>query len=634
MDAGTPPAIPDEFKIYNSYEEDPKWQRKFSYIWVAFLGACILVSLPSVLRSLRNKRLFTGFFGVREFGNEYSAVAEKPINEPAQSRRSRRGRTEALLLSVASILLWSPPGIELNLGQLIIIVGYVTVVLVCIISQAPLVENSNRAGFLALAQLPVVFLFATKNSIVSLLLGPGHSYTSLNYIHRWSGRCMTLGVIVHGALWIRNHREYGIKILGAQKETSGIAALGLLGVIVLTSIRPVRRFAWEVFFIVHTLAFVAFFITLCYHTIYASPWIFPPLAFYAADLLMRLLRVRIKDATLVPVAHQMTLIRVAGCDAGWLAGQHVRLRVFFSGRVFEAHPLTISTATPDISCISQSDGILLGARAAGDWTKALNDYAQSERKRLVSQPEHSTDEKTALGKAHDDVTVKETRALLVDQDLPEVPVMVMVDGPYGGSSIDLGEYESVLLVSGGSGVTFSLGMLDDIVGRCIRLGRKNGERTRRIEFAWCIRSFGAIQWFASQLMDIAAVAATAGEDLDLHISIFVTCLCDPEAVPSIPNCDVIVERPSVRGLIDALTTPPDVAGDSPRSASIQKEEGELASAAVKSTLRWAGLGGGVAVCASGPESLTREAANAVASVSLQRGVQLGGVGLHTELYAL
>lgn len=39
------------------------------------------------------------------------------------------------------------------------------------------------AGFLAIAQLPVVFLFATKNSILSLLLGPGNGYEKLNYIH-------------------------------------------------------------------------------------------------------------------------------------------------------------------------------------------------------------------------------------------------------------------------------------------------------------------------------------------------------------------------------------------------------------------------------------------------------------------
>lgn len=66
----------------------------------------------------------------------------------------------------------------------------------------------------------------------------------------------------------------------------------------------------------------------------------------------------------------------------------------------------------------------------------------------------------------------------------------MIDGPYGGCALDLGQYETVLLFSGGAGATFTLGLLDDIVGRCVKLGRPNSEKTRRIEFAWCIKSFG------------------------------------------------------------------------------------------------------------------------------------------------
>lgn len=233
------------------------------------------------------------------------------------------------------------------------------------------------------------------------------------------------------------------------------------------------------------LAFSAFFITICYHTIYASPWIFPPLAFYGADLLLRLFRYRIKDATLTQIDKQMTIvrlltvfcfignsthenpfvyyqIRVADCDDGWVAGQHVQLRVFFAGRVFESHPLTILSAPPSISCLA-SPGLILGARVTGDWSHALNLYAQKAKDRVVN-------EKT-----------------IVEHD---TQVQVMLDGPYGGCSIDLGDFESVLLVAGGSGATFTLGLLDDIVGRCIKLGRQGGEQTRRIEFAWCVRSFG------------------------------------------------------------------------------------------------------------------------------------------------
>ena len=139
--------------------------------------------------------------------------------------------------------------------------------------------------------------------------------------------------------------------------------------------------------------------------------------------------------------------------------------------MFESHPLSIFSAPPDISCITSiPPGISLGARAIGDWSTALNLFANKgvSELRAVSQDKYADN----------------------PLELVEVPIQVMLDGPYGGCSVDMGVYETALLIAGGAGVTFTLGLLDDIVGRCVRQRRKNGERTRRIEFVWCVRSFG------------------------------------------------------------------------------------------------------------------------------------------------
>ncbi|KAF8890942.1 iron reductase [Infundibulicybe gibba] len=606
-DTGTPPVIPAEFQQYNSYVVDPEWQVKFSIIWASCVGAAVLFAAPHLIRSIRSGRAFVDLFGISE---NLDSKRYEPIMTSEKEVRHRRSRLTGILSTIGSCVLWSPPGIELNVGQLFIVAAYIATVLVCIVKDAPLVDNSNRAGFLAIAQLPVVFLFATKNSVLSLLLGPGNGYEKLNYIHRWSGRCMFLGGVLHGSLWINNHLVWDLPILGQQKETSGVAALGLLCVIVLSSLKPVRKWCYQVFFIIHTLSFVAFFITICYHTIYAPPWIFPPLAFYGLDIFMRMVRFRIKDARLVPVNNQMTLIHIPDCDGGWTGGQHIRLRVFFSGRIFESHPLTIMSAHPSISCLS-SPGVTLGARVVGDWTRALNEYARAEVECM------KLDEK-------EETSCQGARS--------EVAVQVMMDGPYGGCSIDLGRYETVLLFAGGSGATFTIGLLDDIVGRCVRLGRSNGEKTRRIQFAWCVRSFGSIDWFAPALMDIANRAA--GSSVDLHISIYVTCLCNPDAVPPIPNCDVTIVRPSIHALLNNILTPPPPSGTKRDSASISSEADESVDTNVTNKLRWVGLGGGVGVCASGPESMTREASNAVARLGLTRGMELGGIDLHTELFSM
>jgi ferric-chelate reductase len=316
----------------------------------------------------------------------------------------------------------------------------------------------------------------------------------------------------------------------------------------------------------------------------------------------------------------MSQIRLADCDGGWQAGQHVRLCVFFSGRVFESHPLTILSAPSASSCLSLH-ALYLGARVCGDWTRALNLYAKDGVGSL------SKEEKDAAENVG-------------------TQVQVMVDGPYGGCSIDLGRYESVLLVSGGSGATFAVGLLDDIVGRCVKLGRRGGERTKRIEFAWCTRSFGesfkiqpvnfghessitfigSIQWFVSHLMDIATAAA--GSSIDLHLSIFVTCLCNPEDVPPIPNLDVTIHRPSVTTILQDLLFPSSSRKSSEEGVTTRSEKDS------ETPKTWVPTGGGVAVCASGPETMTREAQNAVARMGMTRGVELGGIALHTELFSM
>ena len=107
------------------------------------------------------------------------------------------------------------------------------------------------------------------------------------------------------------------------------------------------------------------------------------------------------------------------------------------------------------------------------------------------------------------------------------------------------------------------------------------------------------------LNNIARVAAR-DPSLDIHFSIFVTCLCNPEKVPIIPNCDVLVERPAVSQLLKELIA----------------------------SLPFDARSGGIAVCAAGPQSLTREARNAVAGASLMRAGELGQIGCHTEEYAL
>jgi len=103
-------------------------------------------------------------------------------------------------------------------------------------------------GFLALAQLPDVFLFGVKNGPAAQLLGRG--YEKLNVLHRWSGRGLWLMATVHGSLWINKYRQAGLtSYLMTTKPSLGMAAYGTLCMIVLLSLRPFRSRYYQLFFI-------------------------------------------------------------------------------------------------------------------------------------------------------------------------------------------------------------------------------------------------------------------------------------------------------------------------------------------------------------------------------------------------
>ncbi|KZT58484.1 hypothetical protein CALCODRAFT_495000 [Calocera cornea HHB12733] len=186
--------------------------------------------------------------------------------------------------------------------------------------------------------------------------------------------------------------------------------------------------------------YLGFLAWLNHHTHHAKPWIISGLAIYACDLVARMMRMRYKTAYLEPVGDQMTLVHIPHAAGRWRAGQHVRLRLVLGTRILQAHPLTIINSAPT-GDKTRSQGMWLAARVAGDWTGELN----------------------GLGKTH---------------------LRVIFDGPYGSAQIQ--RKERTLCLAGGSGATFTLGVLDESITAV-----ENGDqRVRVIEWVWFIRSYG------------------------------------------------------------------------------------------------------------------------------------------------
>jgi len=265
------------------------------------------------------------------------------------------------------------------------------------------------------------------------------------------------------------------------------------------------------------------------------------------------------------VDDQMTLVHIPDAAGGWRGGQHVRLRIFAMNQFFQAHPLTILNSPAPRSDTKRTQGMLLGARVNGDWTRTLNKLGQSK-------------------------------------------VWVMLDGPYGG--VHMSQKERVLCIAGGCGVTFTLGVLDELIS-----GVERGDRRlREIEWVWFIRSYDCVNWFVAQLQSLA-LRAHALPYLDLRVRIFLTCPCGdpPLLLASIPDCQVTTEKPKIEDLLEPML-------------NFSVEDGE------KGTVEH--LGGGVGVVVCGPETLVRHSQNTVAAINPVRAARIGGVEIHAEKFSL
>lgn len=80
-------------------------------------------------------------------------------------------------------------------GQAIILSAYAILIAIGILLYCDPVTNAKRAGWIAMSQIPVSVALAGKNSLIGLLVGKG--YEKLNYLHRWIGQLMFIGILFH-----------------------------------------------------------------------------------------------------------------------------------------------------------------------------------------------------------------------------------------------------------------------------------------------------------------------------------------------------------------------------------------------------------------------------------------------------
>ncbi|KAL0958841.1 hypothetical protein HGRIS_014159 [Hohenbuehelia grisea] len=464
-----------------------------------------------------------------------------------------------------------------SLGQGLLLVMYFAIILYSTLYKSSPFQDPARAGFVAMSQLPVVFALATKNNVAGTLVGLG--YEKLNFFHRFVGKILVVATNVHSIGYIYKWSAEG---RFTQNIKIPMVAWGLVGLVCVDVLyvfsTPIwRQRAYSVFMTSHFVGFGLLLPACWFHKPTMVPYILVSCGIYALDRFMRIVKTRIITATVRPLPELgVARVEIPHLNAGWRAGQHVRLRVL-SGtgmgwlRMFESHPFTIASVS------GGHEGLVLLCKKTGDWTNRLFELAK--------------------------VGGYSERGIQRD-------VLVTVEGPYGGPGHAMfTSFSAAVFVVGGSGITFALSAIQELIQR----DRESTSRIKAIELIWAVQDPISIK----PLLPLFTSLIEASERAPLKISIFYTRALSLDApspfakFPSHPSLSLDPGRPPLAEILESVI-----------SRTV------LLGAGAKDHLPHTGML--VATC--GPVGLADSVATAVSRVKLQRRRQVGGVELFEEVF--
>ncbi|KAJ7268158.1 NADPH oxidase [Mycena haematopus] len=183
---------------------------------------------------------------------------------------------------------------------------------------------------------------------------------------------------------------------------------------------------------------------------------------------------------------------------------------------FQWHPFTLTSAP-------EEDYISVHIRVEGDFTTALA---------------------KAVGCDFESKKGAEGGAAVVNPPINRALPRIMVDGPFGTCSEEFLNFETVLLVGAGIGVTPFASILKTIWYRMNNFSGAKATRLSKVYFTWVIRDFGTAEWFHSLLHAIE----TQDTQNRIEINIYLTQRIKEDDMNNIIVHDVGAEKDAITSL--------------------------------------------------------------------------------------
>lgn len=298
-------------------------------------------------------------------------------------------------------------------------------------------ETPSEFGGPTSLMFGIVIAFAARNTLWNLLFG--FSFERSIMYHRILARWAIFHTFIH--FWeYRNYSWF------EGRCGSGMAAF-ICGVIMyLTSLNIVRRRLFETFYKFHWLSFIPFAI---FSVMHGSGGTLIGCVVFVVDIAFRLYKmfccksVTVKNMILLPG----NVIRIEFDKKGFKydPGQYVFICIPAIGFT-EYHPFSISSSP------HQSDCVMIHIRVLGDWTLRL-------QKLIASKPKSGYDWNGLL---------------------------CIMEGPYGELQVDINKYKSIVMVSGGIGITPLQSVFNELVHNISTVSSAEAN-LKRIHFVWTVR---------------------------------------------------------------------------------------------------------------------------------------------------
>ncbi|KAK3990979.1 putative ferric reductase transmembrane component [Cladorrhinum sp. PSN332] len=326
---------------------------------------------------------------------------------------------------------------------------------------------TKRLGLIAVSQYPLQYLLSLKslNPLYYLLKS---SHERVNRWHRVSARVTTFLLYLHAALYlnffIQTSRLYRLAV---PVVFTGVLAFIFLNTLITTALRPVRRFSYRIFFIIHLTFAISIPFLILVHAPPARSFMVQSLVVFFVDLFSRKMDTVTAKAKFETISGtnliklSLTIPQTKMNRFRSSPGSHVYLNIPAAARhlatssptsiqtlLFEFlfNPFTVASVSD-----SHSDLTLVARHSGGPITAALA---------RCSKPSPSSSQSS-------------------------IPIPLNIEGPYGSPLHALSSASHILLVAGGIGSTFVLPLYLALLSENLQA---------KITLIWAVQTPGDATW--------------------------------------------------------------------------------------------------------------------------------------------